>query len=29
MHFPFSMGDLGVCKERFGRFLENTAKFRD
>ena len=29
VHFPFSMGDLGVCKEGFGRFLENTAKFRD
>ena len=29
VHFPFSRGNFGVCKERSGRFLENTAKFRD
>ena len=23
------MGDLGICKEKFGRFSENPDKFRD
>ena len=29
VHVPFLMGDLGICKERFGRFSENPDKFRD
>ena len=23
------MGDVGICKERFGRFSENPDEFRD
>ena len=29
VHVPFSMGDLGICKEMFGRFSENPDNFRD
>ena len=29
VHVPFSMGDLGICKEKSGRFTENPDKFRD
>ena len=29
MHIPFSVGDLGICKQRFGRFSENPDKFRN
>ena len=28
MHVPFSVGDLGICKQRCGRFSENPDKFR-
>ena len=28
MRVPFSVGDLGICKQRFGRFSENPDKFR-